>query len=147
MQVPINQDNKATEQKNKPKGGNRRKESDALRQLTQKKAMVEALEKSLGIVTTACKIVGIARVTHYDWLEHDAEYKKACMSIDDIALDFAESSLHKQISGGNAVSTIFYLKTKGKKRGYIERQEMDITGSSPFTILLTEAPEKESDER
>ena len=30
-----------------------------------KKAMLEALEKSLGVVTSACKNVGIGRTTHY----------------------------------------------------------------------------------
>lgn len=89
-----------------------------------KKNMIEALEKSLGVVTTACKTVGIARSTHYEWYEKDADYKAAVDSIADIALDFAESQLHKQIQNGEVSSTIFYLKTKGKKRGYIERQEI-----------------------
>ena len=38
-----------------------------------------------------------------------------------IVLDFAESQLHKQIKDGNPSSTIFYLKTKGKNRGYYEK--------------------------
>lgn len=86
----------------------------------QKRAMLDALEKSLGIVTTACKQVGIARSTHYEWMQSDSEYKEAVESIADIALDFAESQLHKQIQNGEVSSTIFYLKTKGRKRGYSE---------------------------
>ena len=89
-----------------------------------KKAMLEALEQTLGIVTSACKKVGIGRTTHYEWLKTDEDYKKAVNSIEDIALDFAESQLHKQIKDGNTAGTIFYLKTKGKKRGYIERTEV-----------------------
>ena len=89
-----------------------------------KKAMLEALEQSLGVVTSACKKVGIGRTTHYDWIKTDEEYKEAVESIEDIALDFAESQLHKQIKDGNTAGTIFYLKTKGKKRGYIERTEV-----------------------
>ena len=89
-----------------------------------KKAMIEALEQSLGIVTSACKKVGIGRTTHYEWLKTDEEYKKNVESIEDVALDFAESQLHLQIQEGSTASTIFYLKTKGKKRGYIERQEI-----------------------
>ena len=42
-----------------------------------KKAMLEALEKSLGVVTAACKAVDIARETHYRWMGEDAEYKAA----------------------------------------------------------------------
>ena len=82
-----------------------------------KKAMIEALEKSLGVVTTAAKSVGIDRSTHYKWMENDPDYKEAVDSIQDIALDFAESQLHKQISNGEVSSTIFFLKTKGRKRG------------------------------
>jgi len=93
---------------------------------TIKKATLEALEKSLGVVTTAVKQVGIARSTFYEWLK-DSSFKAEVDSIQDIALDFAESQLHQQIQGGNTAATIFYLKTKGKKRGYVERQE--ITGA------------------
>lgn len=95
--------------------------------------MIESLEKSLGVVTTACKSVGISRETHYRWLKEDLEYKEAVESISDIALDFVESQLHKQIKEGEVSSTIFYLKTKGKRRGYIERQEMDVTGGLNIT--------------
>lgn len=99
----------------------------------QKKAMIEALEKSLGIVTTACKQVGIARSTHYEWYSKDEEYKSEVDAIADIALDFAESKLHKQIEKEDTTATIFYLKTKGKKRGYIERVEQEISGNMSLT--------------
>ena len=101
-----------------------------------KNRMIEALEKSLGIVTTACKNVGISRQTHYRWTEEDEEYKIAVDSISDIALDFAESQLHKQIQEGNSTSTIFYLKTKGKKRGYIEKSEVDMNANHSGEIKI-----------
>jgi hypothetical protein len=94
-----------------------------------KKAMVEALEKSLGIVTTACKMVDISRETHYRWLREDEAYKEAVDAIADLTLDFVESQLHKQIQKGEVTSTIFYLKTKGKKRGFIEKQEIEHSGN------------------
>jgi len=94
---------------------------------TLKKAMLEALEKSLGIVTTACKTVGIARGTHYVWMKEDEDYRASVEGLEDLALDFAESQLHKQMKDGNPSCTIFYLKTKGRKRGYVERHENMIT--------------------
>jgi hypothetical protein len=98
---------------------------DNLQNLTLKKvAMLEALEKSLGVVTTAAKSIGITRETHYEWMRTDAEYKAKVEALSDVALDFAESQLHKQIQNGEVSSTIFYLKTKGKKRGYIESQRI-----------------------
>jgi len=99
-----------------------------LRQL----AMIEALEKSLGIVTTACKQVDISRVTHYEWLKTNKLYRKAVKDIENVALDFAESHLHKQIAKGNPLSTMFYLKCKAKKRGYIEQNIVEIRGNSKF---------------
>ena len=101
-----------------------------------KKAMLEALDKSLGVVTSACKSVYIARQTHYRWLQEDAEYKAAVDELSDVAIDFAESHLHKQIKGGNSTSTIFYLKTKGKKRWYVERQEIEATMGKMFQVEI-----------
>jgi len=102
---------------------------------TKKDAMLEALEKSLGIVSTAAKMVGIDRSTHYAWLKADEEYKKAVNSIQDGVLDFAESHLYKLVKEGNPAATIFFLKTKGKKRGYIERQEIEVQEKKPLSWL------------
>lgn len=121
---------------------------DKLQKTTlQKAAMIKALEKSLGIVTTAAKSVGIDRTTHYSWMEQDAEYKAAVDGISDIALDFAESKLHEQINNGEVSSTIFYLKTKGKKRGYIERVENETTlnVNKPFVLELTDEADSQTD--
>jgi hypothetical protein len=101
----------------------------------KKQAMIEALEKSLGVVTAACKQVGIDRTTHYRWMEDDNDYKDAVNSITDIALDFAESRLHSRIKDGDTTSIIFYLKTKGKKRGYVERQEFTGAESQPIIVM------------
>ena len=102
-----------------------------------KKQIITALELSLGVVTVACKNVGIARTTFYEWYKTDEEFKKSVDSIEDIALDFAESQLHKQIKDGNVTATIFYLKTKGVKRGYVERQDHNIH-LQPFTHIEIE---------
>jgi predicted DNA-binding transcriptional regulator AlpA len=100
-----------------------------------KKAVIEALESALGVVTSACKKAGVGRTTFYQWLKDDAEFAKQVADIENVALDFAESQLHKQIQDGSAAATIFYLKTKGKKRGYIERQEIAHDGVQAFQII------------
>ena len=103
---------------------------------TKKDAMLQALERSLGIVTTACNAVGINRSTHYDWMRKDPEYKQAVKSIEDRTLDFAESHLHKLIKEGNPAATIFFLKTKGKARGYVERQEIEVAEKKPLSWFV-----------
>lgn len=90
-----------------------------------KLAMLEALELSLGVVTLAAKHCGIHQATHYKWMKSDEDYLNAVLAIEEITLDFAESQLHKLIRSGNVPSTIFFLKTKGKKRGYVERTQIE----------------------
>ena len=101
----------------------------------KKEAMLLALENSLGVVTVACKQSGTPRSTYYKWLKEDEQFAKDVKEIENIALDFAESQLHTQMKDGNTSATIFYLKTKGKRRGYIERSELDLTsGDEPIKI-------------
>ena len=113
--------------------------------------MIEALTKSLGIVTVACKEVNISRTLHYNWYNEDPEYKKAVDDVADIAIDFAESMLHKQIQDKDTTATIFYLKTKGKRRGYIERAELtgadgkDLVPSVKIEIINNPSQVKEDD--
>jgi hypothetical protein len=94
----------------------------------RKKILLEALEKSLGVVTSACKIADVNRGLFYEWYNDDPEFKKNVDGIKDIVVDFAETQLHKQVSEGNIAAIIFYLKTQGKKRGYVEKQEIEHSG-------------------
>jgi len=107
-----------------------------------KKAILTALEKSLGVVTTACRQVGINRTTYYKYLKEDEEFAKQVKDIENIALDFAESQLHKQISEGNTTATIFLLKTKGKSRGYVERSEIVHDNQIKSTIIEWTPPKQ-----
>jgi hypothetical protein len=100
-----------------------------------KKALLEALEKSLGVVTTACKQVGISRKTYYQYLKEDLDFASEVKDIENVSLDFAESQLHKQIQEGSTAATIFLLKTKGKGRGYVERQQIEHQGGIESTLI------------
>ena len=110
-----------------------------------KKNLLEALEKSLGIVTTACKIVGCARSTFYKYYKDDQDFRASVDELQNLTLDFAESQLHQQIKDGNTTATIFYLKTKGKKRGYVERKEVEMTAEVITSKLSNEARKKIDD--
>ncbi len=110
-----------------------------------KKNLLEALEKSLGIVTTACKIVGCARSTFYKYYKDDQDFRASVDELENLTLDFVESKLHKQIENDNTTATIFYLKTKGKKRGYIERKEVEMTAEVSTSKLSNEAKKKIDD--
>ena len=101
----------------------------------KKQAMLKALEKTLGIVTSACILAKVSRSQHYHWMNIDPEYKTNVLDMDNVALDFAETSLHEQIKDKVPSSTIFYLKTKGKRRGYIETTSIEVTEKKPLTWM------------
>lgn len=98
----------------------------------KKQKVIEALDKTLGIISHACKMVKLSRTTFYKWMETDPEFAQKVREIEENTLDFVESKLFEQIEQLNTSATIFYLKTKGKKRGYIERKE--ITGAEGTPI-------------
>jgi len=84
---------------------------------------LKAFEECRGIVTDTCLMVGMSRQTYYRWREEDPEFKAACDEIGETVIDFAENSLHKLIKDENPAAVMFYLKTKGRKRGYVEKVE------------------------
>jgi hypothetical protein len=109
-------------------------ENEQNRTTAAKKAMIEALEQSLGVVSLAVSAVGIARSTHYKWMEEDPEYRDAINDIAEGVIDFVESKLHQRIKDGDTTSMIFFLKTKGKKRGYVEKTESDVKVDGGVTL-------------
>ena len=98
----------------------------------KKQAMLLALSKHMGIVTKACNAVEIDRTTHYRWMERDPDYKAAVGELENIALDFGEDCLYKLMKEGNPAAIIFFLKTRGKSRGYVERQEVQLESNNPM---------------
>lgn len=101
----------------------------------QKEAMIAALERSLGIVSQAAKKANINRGTHYDWMNQDEKYRNKVIAIEGIAIDFVESKMFQQIKNNDSGLIKFYLATKAKSRGYVERSEITGKNGSPITIL------------
>ena len=100
----------------------------------KKESLLKALEQSLGVVTVACKKASIPRSTFYKWMKEDEGFAKEVKEIDNVALDFVESQLHKQIADNSTSATIFYLKTKGRKRGYQENQAIDLNSTGEINV-------------
>lgn len=102
----------------------------------KKKAMINALIQTDGNITRACKIASIVRATHYNWLESDPEYKRQVDEIPEMFLDEAEEVLKEKIREKDTTSLIFFLKTKGKHRGYVERTEQEQINQEPIKIVV-----------
>ena len=95
----------------------------------KKETLLQALENSLGIVSTACNRSGISRSSFYKWYHEDEEFRKKVDEIDNLKLDFVESKLFKNIENEKEKSIIFYLQHKGHKRGYIQKQNINLTSN------------------
>ena len=86
-----------------------------------------AYEKSLGVLKPACDMTGMCRKTIWEWRKKYPEFDAACHDCEETAVDFVETKLYKLINDGAEASTIFYMKTKGRKRGYVEKHEVDMS--------------------
>ena len=94
--------------------------------------MLEALSKCYVNVTKSAKIVGIDRRTHYLWLDTNSRYKELYTDLQTSMIDLAEEKLMSNIDEAKETSIIFFLKTKGKSRGYQETFEVTkITPKAP----------------
>ena len=95
----------------------------------KKKMLIESLENSLGIVSTACSKANISRSSFYKWYKEDEDFRNKVDEIDNVKLDFVESQLFKNIQKEKERSIIFYLQHKGHKRGYIQQQNINLTSN------------------
>jgi len=90
-----------------------------------KEAIKKALEQAYGNISLAAKTLGISRPTLYGYtreynMEEDIHQAREAL------IDMAEHALAKKIQGADTASIIFFLKTQGKSRGYVERQEVQL---------------------
>lgn len=101
-----------------------------------KEKLLLALEKTLGVITPACKEVGITRDTFYRYYNEDEDFRKKVDAIDEITLDFAENQLLRKIREGSERSILFFMKYKGKKRGYTDSIDLTTKGEKITEIKL-----------
>ena len=107
----------------------------------KKETFINAYESTFGNITESCKIAQIDRGTYYNWIKSDESFKETVDSIEpeEMALDFAEKQLFKRIKGESDACLIFFLKTKGKGRGYVEKIQTEEVGNKPKRYILKES--------
>lgn len=95
------------------------------KRVEDKKALfLKAFTQSRGIIAPACRAVSMTRQLYYKWLEDDPAFAETVEAIRQEQIDTVESALLNKIEDGDTTAVIFYLKTKGKERGYSERTEL-----------------------
>lgn len=107
------------------------------RQSKIKKEALEVLKKTFGNVSLTCEKLGISRFTFYKWRNEDAEFNEAVEDINERTLDFVESKMIQGIQEGNTKLIIFYLNSKGRRRGY-GAVENEANKNSAITLKITQ---------
>ena len=102
-------------------------------------------EANAGIIGGIASTLRVRRSTVYLWCSKYPEFRQALNDAREQFIDLAESNLRKLVAGVPAIETdengnkrfvgwierpsetaiIFTLKTRGKKRGYVERSEVE----------------------
>ena len=99
------------------------------------KNMIDAIHESRGMIYVAARKLGCSPRTVYNYAKR---YKKVQAAIDDergIMIDNAELVLWDAIQARKPWAVSLTLKTIGKHRGYVERQEVTGADGGPVVVV------------
>lgn len=82
-----------------------------------------AILKANGLVSVTAKILGCKAKTIYNYIDKYPQLKDTLQEARNKTLDLAENKLFELINEKDKTAIIFFLKTIGRSRGYIERFE------------------------
>ena len=88
--------------------------------------IMETLRTSRGMIATAARLLGCSRQTLYDAIARHPELNAVVDGERELMLDTAELKLQEAIEAGEGWAVKFMLATQGHRRGYIERQRVDV---------------------
>ncbi len=104
------------------------------------KQVIDALIAADGAITIAAKRLGTSYRHLKKYIDANDKLTEVLHGIEESNLDAAESALFAAIREGNVTATIFYLKTKGKGRGYVEHDKQDISKPMPPVTIVYHSP-------
>lgn len=106
---------------------------------------LKVFDAVLGNISLACQQANVGRSTYYLWMRENPAFKINVENIKEGMVDFVESKLMQEIQKSNTTAIIFFLKTQGKDRGYVERTENDVNVNK-FEELMKSLPDDDNDE-
>jgi len=103
--------NGGLEAQNAPVSEEKRKE-DQERTRIKKEMFLEALAKTLGDITDACKIIEINKKTYYEWMREDERFKDAVRQVHVEAIDDVKSIAIKLVRRAHPPTVRWWLQCK-----------------------------------
>lgn len=89
--------------------------------------IAEALRAAGGFITHAAKQLGMAHSSIVERVQRSPYLQQVRAEMDEKYLDLAETMLIRKINEADLGAICFYLKCKGKHRGYVEKQIIEQT--------------------
>ncbi|MFN6202061.1 MAG: helix-turn-helix domain-containing protein [Acidobacteriota bacterium] len=97
---------------------------------------------STGNVSHAARVLGVTRNTLYEYIHRYPELAIILSDTRESLVDAAESALHSAVIEKQAWAVCFTLKTIGRNRGYVERQEITGGEGEPLLQPIADAIDK-----
>ena len=98
--------------------------------------MIQAIYESKGILASAARRLGCTRQTVHNYVNKFQTVKAAYEDARESNIDYVEGKLMYAIEKGHVPAIIFFLKTIGKNRGFVERQEVAGVSDAPMHIVV-----------
>lgn len=84
---------------------------------TEQFEFLDMLEKTLGNISIALDKTNTLRHEYEDWME-DIKFRIRVDEVKNKSIDYVENKLIQLINDGNLSAIQFYLKSKGRERGW-----------------------------
>ena len=108
---------------------------------TTEEEVAEALRAAGGLQSDAATLLNLTQGAVSQRIKKSEYLQEVLQETVDRHLDIAEGALIKKVKRGHFSSICFFLKCKGKSRGYIERSEVvGLHANVPSGVLLLPAP-------
>jgi hypothetical protein len=108
-------------------------------------AMIRAIEAANGMIYIAARKLGCSHQTVYNYARRYPAVQKTIDEQRGILLDTAELALLKAITQGEGWAVCFTLKTLGKQRGFVERQEITGADGGALEVKVLDVRDKLND--
>lgn len=101
----------------------------------------KALEATGGLIAAAARRLGCSRQALYSRIQRNRRLQEFVEQLREEILDEAEAQLRRAVKRGETWAVTFLLRTLGRSRGYVERQEtLSLTPQPAIKVDVSSIP-------
>lgn len=107
--------------------------------------ILPVVDEHKGNITAIARKFGVGRTAIYRRCLESPTLTLALASARETMLDNAESVLYSKVLEGHTAELLFFLKTQGSRRGYVERREFTGAKGGPLVVVNWDKGKNDSD--